>query len=186
MLFRSLFRSTAAGIISGVLLYLLGNLLHVEQVTQCALGACRWFVLPGIGTFQPAELLKFGVLIFTAGFLAYRYKKGLVNNIDKTILPLIGLLAVCSFLVIFLQRDLGTSMSPSEAMSAYAAASDSTYLSDMEPLLKEELVLKPDYRPDLGLYAYVDHITDKVVFRQDSLLVYEIEAFKYKIGRAHV
>lgn len=107
-----------AGIISGVLLYLLGNLLHVEQVTQCALGACRWFVVPGIGTFQPAELLKFGVLIFTAGFLAYRYKKGLVNNIDKTILPLIGLLAVCSFLVIFLQRDLGTGVALAVIMVA--------------------------------------------------------------------
>ncbi|KGN86446.1 RsiV family protein [Porphyromonas gulae] len=76
------------------------------------------------------------------------------------------------------------SMSPSEAMSAYAAASDSTYLSDMEPLLQEELALKPDYRPDLGLYAYIDHITGKVVFRQDSLLVYEIEAFKY-MGGSH-
>lgn len=97
-----------AGIVASLLLFLLGNLLNVESVAQCALGACRWFILPGVGTFQPAELLKFGVLIFVAGFLAHRYNKGLINDKDKTIIPLAVILAVCGFLVVFLQRDLGT------------------------------------------------------------------------------
>lgn len=98
----------AAGIVASLLLFLFGNLLGVESVAQCALGACRWFIIPGIGTFQPAELLKFGVLVFVAGFLAHRYTKGLINDTDKTIIPLAIILAICGFLVIFLQRDLGT------------------------------------------------------------------------------
>lgn len=96
------------GIGASALLFLLGNMLHVDSVTQCALGACRWFVVPGLGTFQPAELLKFGVLVFLAGFLAQRMQKGLVSDIEKTIIPLAVLLGLCSFLVIFLQKDLGT------------------------------------------------------------------------------
>lgn len=96
------------GIGASTLLFILGNVLHIGSITQCALGACRWFVLPGLGTFQPAELLKFGVLIFLAGFLAQRMHKGLINDIDKTIIPLIAVLGVCSLLVIFLQKDLGT------------------------------------------------------------------------------
>ena len=36
----------------------------------CTLGACRWFKLGSLGTFQPAELLNFGIVLFTAGFLA--------------------------------------------------------------------------------------------------------------------
>ena len=93
---------------ASALLALLGNLLGIEAVTQCALGACRWFVLPGIGTFQPAELLKFGVLIFLAGFLAARMRSGDINDRDKTIIPLAIVLAVCAFFIIILQKDLGT------------------------------------------------------------------------------
>lgn len=96
------------GIFASVLLFIFGNVLNVESIAQCALGACRWFIIPGVGTFQPAELLKFGVLTFVAGFLAQRYHKGLINDKEKTIIPLLAVMAVCSVLVIFLQRDLGT------------------------------------------------------------------------------
>ncbi|MDO4684217.1 MAG: FtsW/RodA/SpoVE family cell cycle protein [Candidatus Saccharibacteria bacterium] len=97
-----------AGIAASLLLVLFGNILHVESVAQCALGACRWLIIPGVGTFQPAELLKFGVLIYLAGFLAYRLQKGIINDTEKTIIPLLGVLVVCAVLVIWLQRDLGT------------------------------------------------------------------------------
>ena len=96
------------GVGACALLALLGNLIHVEAITQCALGACRWFVLPGIGTFQPAELLKFGILIFLAGFLAIRMKQGLVNDVEKTIVPAGVLMAIAAVFVIVLQKDLGT------------------------------------------------------------------------------
>lgn len=96
------------GVGACILLALLGNLIHVEAITQCALGACRWFVLPGLGTFQPAELLKFGILVFLAGFLAIRMKQGLINDVEKTIIPAGALMAIAAIFVIVLQKDLGT------------------------------------------------------------------------------
>lgn len=96
------------GIAACALLALLGNLVHVEAITQCALGACRWFVLPGIGTFQPAEFLKFGILIFLGGFLASRMRAGLINDTEKTIIPAAVLMGVAALFVIVLQKDLGT------------------------------------------------------------------------------
>ncbi|MGO3701675.1 MAG: FtsW/RodA/SpoVE family cell cycle protein [Candidatus Saccharimonadales bacterium] len=93
---------------ASALLALFGNVLGVEAITQCALGACRWFVIPGIGTLQPAEILKFGMLIFLAGFLAARMRSGEINDKEKTIIPLAILLGICAFFVIILQKDLGT------------------------------------------------------------------------------
>ena len=93
---------------ASILLFLLGNVLGVESITQCALGACRWFVLPGIGTFQPAEFLKFGILIFLAGFLASRMRAGLINDKEKTIIPVAILIGLAALFVIFFQKDLGT------------------------------------------------------------------------------
>lgn len=97
-----------AGLAACILLFLLGNVVHVSTITQCALGACRWFVLPGIGTFQPAELLKFGILIFLGGFLAARMRMGLLSSTEKTIIPVLSLLALASLFVIGFQKDMGT------------------------------------------------------------------------------
>ncbi len=97
-----------AGFGASALLALFGNFLHIDSITQCALGACRWFVIPGLGTFQPAELLKFGMLIFLSGFFAARMRSGDINNIDKTITPLAVLLAISVVFVVILQKDLGT------------------------------------------------------------------------------
>lgn len=57
---------------------------------------------------QPAELLKFGLLIFTAGFLGYRVNQGLTNDMYKTIIPLVGLVLLCVLFVIGIQKDMGT------------------------------------------------------------------------------
>lgn len=96
------------GFVACLLLFLLGNIGGVEAVTQCALGACRWFVLPGIGTFQPSEMLKFGMLIFLGGFLAARMRAGLINHTEKTIVPMFVLLSLAALFVIVFQKDLGT------------------------------------------------------------------------------
>lgn len=90
------------------LLVFVGNMLHVDTVAQCALGACRWFIVPGFGTVQPAELLKFGMMIFLAGYLAVRMRKGIINDWDKTIIPVLALTALCALFVIVFQKDLGT------------------------------------------------------------------------------
>jgi cell division protein FtsW len=92
------------------LLFIAGNLLHAG-VAQCSLGACRWFDLGPLGTLQPAELLKFGLLAFTAGFLGMRMNQGLVNDLHKTLIPLGVLMLVAVFFVIGIQKDMGTGIS---------------------------------------------------------------------------
>lgn len=80
-------------------------------IAQCSLGACRWFDLGAIGSFQPAELLKFGILLFLAIFLGQRIKQGKINDKDETLIPLLILLAVSLFFIVVLQKDLGTGIS---------------------------------------------------------------------------
>lgn len=97
-----------AGFIACVLLFLFGNVVHVEAITQCSLGACRWFSLGPLGSLQPAEFLKFGLLIFTAGFLGARAKQGLINDRDQTLIPLGIVTGIALLFVILIQKDMGT------------------------------------------------------------------------------
>lgn len=73
-------------------------------------GAVRWFNFGALGSIQPAEFLKFALLLFVAGFLGIRYKQGEVNNVQATLIPLAVLTAVIVFLVIRLQQDMGTGL----------------------------------------------------------------------------
>jgi len=70
-------------------------------------GAVRWFNL-GIASFQPAELLKFGVMLFVATFLGRKIAQNKVNNISETLFPVAVVLGVASLLVIVFQKDMGT------------------------------------------------------------------------------
>lgn len=70
-------------------------------------GAVRWFNL-GVASFQPAELLKFGVMLFMAAFLGRRISQGRVNSLQDTLLPIALVVGVASFLLIVLQKDMGT------------------------------------------------------------------------------
>jgi cell division protein FtsW len=100
-----------AGFIACILLFLAGNILHIAAIAQCSLGACRWFELGPLGSIQPAELLKFGVLIYIAGFLGMRIQQGKINDIEHTLVP-IGILAFAAiFFIIFIQKDMGTGIS---------------------------------------------------------------------------
>jgi cell division protein FtsW len=98
------------GLVAGALLFLFGNVLGVEQIARCSLGACRWFELGPLGSFQASELLKFGILIFIARFLADRIRQGRVNDWEDTIAPLVIVSAVALFMVVVLQKDLGTGL----------------------------------------------------------------------------
>lgn len=99
------------GFAACVLLFVTGNILHIEQIAQCSLGACRWFELGPLGSLQPAELLKFGLLLFTAGFLGMRMKQGQINDLHKTLIPLGVVVLLASLFVIGLQKDMGTGIS---------------------------------------------------------------------------
>lgn len=70
-------------------------------------GATRWYNL-GFISFQPAEVLKFGILLFFAAFLAQKIKEGKVNDLHETLIPLGAVLAVSSFFVVVFQKDMGT------------------------------------------------------------------------------
>lgn len=96
------------GFVACALLVFFGNLLHVDTIAQCSLGACRWFSLGPLGSLQPAELLKFGILIFIASFLGTRVKQGLVNDWSQTLTP-VGILVIAALIAIVgVQKDMGT------------------------------------------------------------------------------
>ncbi|PID33263.1 hypothetical protein CR969_01650 [Candidatus Saccharibacteria bacterium] len=50
-----------------VLLVFCGAVLNLSFASETN-GAYRWFYIGGLGSFQPSELLKFGALVFVAGF----------------------------------------------------------------------------------------------------------------------
>jgi cell division protein FtsW len=79
-------------------------------IVQCSLGACRWFDLGPLGSLQPAELLKFGLLAFTAGFLGVRTQQGLVNDWSRTLVPLGIVAGAAALFVIGIQKDMGTGL----------------------------------------------------------------------------
>lgn len=83
------------------------NLPFAEETN----GAYRWFYLGGLGSFQPSELLKFGSLVFIAGFLGMRAQQGKINDTQQTIVPLAVMVGLSLFVVVVLQKDLGTGIS---------------------------------------------------------------------------
>ena len=84
-------------------------LLHLP-LAQESLGATRWFNLGPLGSLQPAEILKFGLLLFTAGFLGTRARQGLINDLHKTLIPLGIVIGAAIVLVIGVQKDMGTGL----------------------------------------------------------------------------
>jgi len=94
------------GLAACLLLAFLGLFMDDGLVIKAG-GATRWFNL-GVSSFQPAELLKFGMLLFIAGFLGRRIQQGKVNHLQETLIPLGLLVGVASLFVIVLQKDMGT------------------------------------------------------------------------------
>lgn len=90
-----------------VLLVFAGAVLHLPFAADTN-GAYRWFYLGGLGSFQPSELLKFGALMFVAGFLGKRASQGKINDVQETLVPLAVAIGVSLFVVVVLQKDLGT------------------------------------------------------------------------------
>ncbi len=89
-------------------LYVLNLLLLVAVYVlgDSAKGARSWFVLPGLGKFQPAEVGKIILIICLAQFLVERKDK---LNTFKDLLPVFIFTAVPTLLVL-IQPDLGTAL----------------------------------------------------------------------------
>ena len=90
------------------LLFIFGNILHVDAIATNTLGAYRWFNLGMFGSFQPAEVLKLALIIYMSGFLAVRYREGKINDKAATVYPMVALAALVLFIVVVLQKDMGT------------------------------------------------------------------------------
>ncbi len=96
------------GVGACLLLSILGLFLDGGIIIKTG-GAVRWFDF-GVASFQPAELLKFGVLIFSAVFLGRRIKEGNVNSLNDTLIPIGIILVVSALLIIIFQKDMGTGL----------------------------------------------------------------------------
>lgn len=106
----------AAAIIASALLFLVGNVAHIDTFAQATLGAYRWFNLGSFGGFQPSELMKFAVVIFMAVFLSSRYRQGKIDDLKETVYPMAGLLALLLLIVVVIQKDMGTGVSIAAAV----------------------------------------------------------------------
>lgn len=96
------------GFALSAILMIFGNMMQVDAIAQCSLGACRWINLGQLGTLQPAEIIKFGILLFLGTFLGVRAKQGLMNDKVKTLIPAGMILLLALFFIVFIQQDLGT------------------------------------------------------------------------------
>lgn len=81
------------------------------SIAQKTLGATRWFNLGVFGSLQPSEMLKYALLIFTAGFLGSKVKNGKANDLRETLIPIAILAAISLLFIVVIQKDLGTGVS---------------------------------------------------------------------------
>jgi cell division protein FtsW len=75
----------------------------------CELGACRWLRIGG-SSFQPAELLKLGLVIYLADFIATKKQEGTIGKVKDFWVPIVTVWGLSLFLVIVKQSDLGTGL----------------------------------------------------------------------------
>ncbi len=120
-----------AAVVSSILLMIPG-----AQFNDPVNGATRWLQL-GPLSFQPAELIKFTLLINGAILLAKHAEEGILNSYRETIKPFIVTLFVTGVVVVFMQKDMGSMMVIVALMVAmiYVAGLRMKYLSGIGALL---------------------------------------------------
>jgi len=95
-----------AGLIACAVLFIASSAgLQVGEATN---GASRWFNLGIFGSLQPAEIVKFGLLLYLAVFLGGRVKEGTVNDLKETLIPVAVLAGISLLFIVVIQKDLGT------------------------------------------------------------------------------
>lgn len=78
-----------------------------SSLASCQLGGCRWFNLGPLGGFQPAELLKLGLVLYLAQLAAKWRREGKLESRD--FLQPYAIVGVLSLVfIVILQKDLGT------------------------------------------------------------------------------
>ncbi len=81
--------------------------LAVRVVGEEINGAYRWIQFGGL-SFQAAELIKFALMIWLAGFLSDRLKQGKLADQQETFKPLMIVLGGIAVVVAVIQSDLGS------------------------------------------------------------------------------
>ncbi len=95
-----------AGLVFCVVLMLAG--MAGSSIAKCELGACRWFNLGALGSFQPAELLKLGLVLYLSQLVAERKKEGKLESSSDFWLPFAVMAGLSLFFVIVIQKDFGS------------------------------------------------------------------------------
>jgi cell division protein FtsW len=79
-----------------------------SSLAKCELGGCRWFNFGSV-SFQPAEFLKLGLVLYLAQLTAKWKKEGKLESRDY-LQPYAIIAVVALFFVVILQKDLGTGL----------------------------------------------------------------------------
>ncbi|HET7673591.1 MAG TPA: putative lipid II flippase FtsW [Candidatus Saccharimonadales bacterium] len=82
-------------------------IVAVQVFGQEANGAYRWIQVGGF-SFQVAELVKFTLIVWLAGFLVERLAKDEIESSEKTLKPLVILVGLIGILIAGLESDLGS------------------------------------------------------------------------------
>lgn len=94
-------------------LFLLGFLIIApESIAPVINGAKAWYRVPGMGSLQPAELVKVFIILVLAKVIDDHHQKNLVKTIrsDLWLLVKIGICTMIPLLLVMQQPDLGTSL----------------------------------------------------------------------------
>lgn len=86
------------------------SLILLPLIGTEANGAKRWIDI-GWFWFQPAELVKFTLIIYLANFLSERARLEKITDRSYTLWPFMGVLLGVGLFVVVLQKDLGTMIS---------------------------------------------------------------------------
>ena len=95
-----------AGLVACAVLAVL-SVVH-SSLALCQLGGCRWYNLGGLGSFQPAELVKLGLVLYLAQLMAERKKEGKLGRGKEFWVPFMLACGLSLFFVVILQKDMGT------------------------------------------------------------------------------
>ena len=92
-----------------ILVFIFGK-LGVSALVTCDEGACRAFRVPGLGFgFQPAELVKIGVLFYVSWLTAERKKQKLMEKSEFWV-PIGAILAATAIFIALGLKDFGSTV----------------------------------------------------------------------------
>ena len=82
-----------------------------SPLASCELGACRWIKVGSGMSIQPAEIVKFGLVLYLEELMAMRKKEGKLTSWSDFWLPFIIVCGLSLGFVVVIQKDLGTGVS---------------------------------------------------------------------------